>query len=145
MIQALSAMDLLKADKSAITDLFINLAVALKFGLVLEKTGRNNTTVYEIGPNLQYTLPTASYGSNTTPRGSQNRTPCDWEGEQYMGINPILVFGKLSLMVEWRLSNLDASFEKIVGTSKRTKWEPQEPIRISPPPRTGPAMENYVP
>ena len=39
VIQALSATDLLKADKSAITDLFINLAVALKFGLVLEKTG----------------------------------------------------------------------------------------------------------
>ena len=142
MIQALSAMDLLKADKSAITDLFINLAVALKFGLVLEKTGRNNTTVYEIGPNLQYTLPISSYGSNTTPKGAQNRTPYDWEGEQYMGVNPILVFDntgsvtnndpfhvvthsgvkfvQLSLMVEWRLNNLDASFEKIVGTSKRT-------------------------
>ena len=59
-----------------------------------------------------------------------------------MGVNPILVFGstgsvtnndpfhvvthsgvkfvQLSLMVEWRLNNLDASFEKIVGTSKRT-------------------------
>ena len=65
VIQVLSATDLLKADKSAITDLFINLAVALKFGLVLEKTGQNNTTVYEIGPNLQYTLQTAAYGSNT--------------------------------------------------------------------------------
>ena len=29
-------------------------------------------------------------------------------------------FVQLSLMVEWRLNNLDASFEKIVGTSKRT-------------------------
>ena len=142
VIQALSAKDLIKADKSAITDLFINLAIALKFGLVVEKTGRNNTTVYEIGPNLQYTLPTVSYGSRTQPTGSQNRTPYDWEGEQYMGINPILVFGntgsvtnndpfhvvthsgvkfvQLSLMVEWRLNNLDASFEKIVGTRKRT-------------------------
>ena len=142
VIQALSAEDLLKVDKSAITDLFINLAIALKFELVVEKTGRNNTTVYEIGPNLQYTLPTASYGSRTQPTRSQNRTPYDWEGEQYMGINPILVFGntgsvtnhdpfhvvthsgvkfvQLSLMVEWRLNNLDASFEKIVGTRKRT-------------------------
>ena len=142
VIQALSAKDLLKTDKSAITDLFINLAIALKFGLILEKTGQNNTTTYEIGPNLQYTLPTSSYGSRTKPTGSQNRTPYDWEGEQYMGINPILVFGntgsvtnhdpfhvvthsgvkfvQLSLMVEWRLSNLDASFEKIVGTRKRT-------------------------
>ena len=142
VIQALSANDLLKVNKNAITDLFINLAIALKFGLVVEKTGRNNTTVYEIGPNLQYTLPTVSYGSRTQPTGSQNRTPYDWEGEQYMGINPILVFGntgsvtnndpfhvvthsgvkfvQLSLMVEWRLNNLDASFEKIVGTRKRT-------------------------
>ena len=142
VIQALSAEDLLKVNKSAITDLFINLAIALKFGLVVEKTGRNNTTVYEIGPNLQYTLPTVSYGSRTQPAGSQNRTPYDWEGEQYMGVNPILVFGntgsvtnndpfhvvthsgvkfvQLSLMVEWRLNNLDASFEKIVGTRKRT-------------------------
>ena len=142
VIQALSTEDLLKVDKSAITDLFINLAIALKFGLVVEKTGRNNTTVYEIGPNLQYTLPTVSYGSRTQPTGSQNRTPYDWEGEQYMGVNPILVFGntgsvtnndpfhvvthsgvkfvQLSLMVEWRFNNLDASFEKIVGTRKRT-------------------------
>ena len=141
VIQALSATDLLKVDKSAITDLFINLAIALKFGLVLEKKGQNNTTVYEMGPNLQYTLPTVSYGSRTTPTGSQNRTPYDWEGEQYMGINPTLVFGnsgtvtndpfqvvthsgvkflQLSLLVEWRLNNLDASFEKIIGTRKRT-------------------------
>ena len=93
VIQALSAENLLKVDKSAITDLFINLAIALKFELVVEKTGQNNTTVYEIGPNLQYTLPTASYGSRTRPTGSQNRTPYDWKGEQYMGVNPIVMFG----------------------------------------------------
>ena len=141
VIQALSAADLKKVDKSAITDLFINLAIALKFGLVLEKKGQNNTTVYEMGPNLQYTLPTVSYGSRTTPTGPRNRTPYDWEGEQYMGINPRLVFGnsgtvsgdpfqvvthgvvkflQLSLMAEWKLNNLDASFEKIIGTRKRT-------------------------
>ena len=142
VIQALSATDLLKADKSAITDLFINLAIALKFGLVLEKTGLNNTTTYEIGPNLQYMLPTVSYGSRTAPTGSQNRTPYNWEGEQYRGIDPIVVFGntgsvtnfdpfhvvthsgvkymQLSLTVEWRMNNLDASFEKIIGTRKRT-------------------------
>ena len=142
VFQALSAKDFLKADKSAITDLYINLVIALKFGLVVEKTGQNNTTTYEIGPNLQYTLPTSSYGSKTKPTGSQFRSSYNWEGEQYMGLNPILVFGntgsvtnndpfhvvthsgvkfvQLSLMVEWRLSNLDASFEKIVGTRKRT-------------------------
>ena len=29
-------------------------------------------------------------------------------------------FLQLSLMVEWQLNNLDASFEKVVGTRKRT-------------------------
>ena len=141
VIQALSTTDLLKTDKSAITDIFINLAIALKFGLVLEKTGLNNTTTYEIGPNLQYTLPTVSYGSRTAPTGSQNRTPYNWEGEQYMGVSPVVVFGntgtlindpfqvvthsgvkymQLSLTVEWKMNNLDASFEKIIGTRKRT-------------------------
>ena len=142
VIQALSSKDLLKTNNSAITDLFIHLDVALKFGLVLEKTSQNNTTVYEIGPNLQYVLPTSSYGSSTRPTGSQNRTPYNWEIEQLMGINPALLFGhiagtvaggpfhvvthtgvkflQLSLLVEWRLNNLDASFVKIVGTSKRT-------------------------
>ena len=59
-----------------------------------------------------------------------------------MGVNPTLMFGdivasiehdpmqvvtqdgvkflQLSLIVEWQLNNLDASFEKIVGTRKRT-------------------------
>ena len=140
VIKALSQKDLLKADKKAITDLFINLDIALKFGLV-EKKIVNNATKYYLGPNMQYTLPTATYDSDTPPKGNSDRTPYNWEGAQYMGVNPTLLFGntgsitndplqvvthqgvkflQLSLIVEWQLNNLDASFEKIVGTRKRT-------------------------
>ena len=140
VIHAIPQMDLIKEDKSAISDLFINLDIALKFGLVLKKTSQNRTW-YPLGPNMQYTLPTKTYDSTTQPTGSQFRTAYNWEGEQYMGVNPTLLFGntgsivndplqvvthggvkflQLSLMVEWQLNNLDASFEKIVGTRRRT-------------------------
>ena len=140
VIKALPQMDLIKADKSAISDLFINLDIALKFGLVLQKTSQNKTW-YPLGPNMQYTLPTKTYDSTTQPAGNQFRRAYNWEGAQYMGVNPTLLFGntgritndplqvvtqdgvkflQLSLIVEWQLNNLDASFEKIVGTRKRT-------------------------
>ena len=140
VIKALPLMDLIKENKTAITEFFINLDVALKFGLVEEKTV-NNATKYFLGPNMQYTLPTKTYDSDTPPKGTSDRTPYNWEGQQYMGVNPTLLSGntgriehdpmqvvthqgvkflQLSLIVEWQLNNLDASFEKIVGTRKRT-------------------------
>ena len=141
VIKALPLMDLIKENKTAITDFFINLDIALKFGLVEEKTV-NNATKYFLGPNMQYTLPIKTYDSDTPPKGNSDRTPYNWEGAQYMGVNPSLMFGnivssvehdpmqvrthngvkflQLSLIVEWQLNNLDASFEKIVGTRRRT-------------------------
>ena len=141
VIHAIPQMDLIKEDKSAISDLFINLDIALKFGLVVEKTSQNKTW-YPLGPNMQYTLPTKTYDSTTQPAGNQFRRAYNWEGQQYVGVNPTLLFGnivssvehdplqvvtqdgvkflQLSLIVEWQLNNLDASFEKIVGTRKRT-------------------------
>ena len=141
VIHAIPQMDLIKEDKSAISDLFINLDIALKFGLVLKKTSQNRTW-YPLGPNMQYTLPTKTYDSTTQPAGNQFRKAYNWEGVQYEGVNPTLLFGnivsnivndplqvvthdgvkflQLSLMMEWQLNNLDASFEKVVGTRKRT-------------------------
>ena len=55
VIHAIPQMDLIKEDKSAISDLFINLDIALKFGLVLKKTSQNRTW-YPLGPNMQYTV-----------------------------------------------------------------------------------------
>ena len=141
VINAIPEADLIKADKKAITDLFINLDIALKFGLVVEKTSQNRTW-YPLGPNMQYTLPTKTYDSTTQPAGNQFRRAYNWEGAQYMGVNPTLMFGdivasvehdpmqvvthngvkflQLSLIVQWQLNNLDASFEKIIGTTRRT-------------------------
>ena len=129
VIKALPRTDLIKENKTAITEFFINLDIALKFGLVEEKKV-NNATKYFLGPNLQYTLPTSTYYSDTPPKGISDCTPYNWEGVQYMGVSPALLmqvvthqgvkFLQLSLIVEWQLNNLDASFEKIVGTRKRT-------------------------
>ena len=141
VINAIPQADLIKADKSAITDFFINLAIALKFGLVVEKTSQNKTS-YELGPNMQYTLPVVTYDSTTEPAGNSFRTVYNWKGKQYTGVHPTLLFGnivssitndplqvvthdgvkflQLSLMVQWQLNNLDASFEKIIGTTRRT-------------------------
>ena len=141
VINAIPQADLIKADKSAITDFFINLTIALKFGLVVEKSSQNRTW-YELGPNMQYTLPVVTYDSTTEPAGNSFRTVYNWEGKQYTGVHPTLLFGnivssitndplqvvthdgvkflQLSLMVQWQLNNLDASFEKIIGTTRRT-------------------------
>ena len=141
VINAIPEADLIKADRKAITDLFINLDIALKFGLVVEKTSQSRTR-YPLGPNMQYTLPTKTYDSTTQPAGNSFRTTYNWEGKQYMGVNPTLLFGdivanvendpmqvvthdgvkflQLSLIVQWQLNNLDASFEKIIGTTRRT-------------------------
>ena len=141
VINAIPQADLIKADKSAITDFFINLTIALKFGLVVEKSSQNRTW-YELGPNMQYTLPVVTYDSTTEPAGNSFRTAYNWEGKQYTGVNPTILFGnivssitndplqvrthdgvkflQLSLMVQWQLNNLDASFEKIIGTTRRT-------------------------
>ena len=56
VIHALAKEDLLNVHNIAMAEFHINLDIALKFGLVIEKTGQNTTT-YVIGPNLQYTLP----------------------------------------------------------------------------------------
>ena len=91
VIKALPRTDLIKENKTAITEFFINLDIALKFGLVEEKKV-NNATKYFLGPNLQYTLPTSTYYSDTPPKGISDCTPYNWEGVQYMGVSPALLF-----------------------------------------------------
>ena len=148
VIHAIPKGDVLKSDKTLTTTKFlINLDVALKFGLVDKKTGQNKTW-YELGPNMQFTLPSETYTNDTKPDNSNpvHRAAYNWNGEQYMGVQPSDMFiaevatdkpfkvvtmsglraqttteyVQLSLLVEWQLNNLDASFEKIVGTRKRT-------------------------
>ena len=75
--------------------------------------------------------PSETYDSSTMPSGFQFRQYYNWEGEQYMGVNytskPFAIttvenvtWLKFHMAFEWQLNNLDASFEKIVGTRKRT-------------------------
>ena len=75
-----------------------------------------------------------TFDGQTRPKDSSNRTDYYWEGEHYTGTQPsdlskevmdIMYQVKnkrlhLSRMVEWQLNNLNAYFEKVVGTSKRT-------------------------
>ena len=75
-----------------------------------------------------------TFDGQTRPKDSSNRTDYYWEGEHYAGTQPsdlskevmdIMYQVKnkrlhLSRMVEWQLNNLNAYFEKVVMTSKRT-------------------------
>ena len=132
VIQAVPKKDLLNMAQITMVEFYINLDIALKFGLLLKKSGSGTgTSAYRLGPNLQYTCPSETYDEVTQPVGSRYRTYYNWEGEQYMGVNycsnPFAIttvdnvtWLKLHLAFEWRLNNMDASFEKMVGTRKRT-------------------------
>ena len=130
IIHAIPLVELLKVNRTPWVEFEINLDTAIKFGLVLERTSQNKK-FYKIGPNLQYTLQEVTYDSKTAPTGSDDRSPYNWEGKQYSGYTyenePFKVvshngvkFLNLSLIFEWRLDNLNPSFEKVVGTRRRT-------------------------
>ena len=133
VIEAIAKEELLNNRQINMVEFYINLDIALKFGLLRLKTGKtgNSQNDYLIGPNLQYSLPTKTYDETTGPVGSRYRTYYNWEGEVYEGVNYTsraftivtadnVKWVRLHQAFEWQLNNLDASFEKIVGTRKRT-------------------------
>ena len=133
VIQAIAKEELLNIAQVNMVEFYINLDIALKFGLVRRKTGKTGYTTsdFVIGPNLQYSLPTKTYDETNGPVGSRYRTYYNWEGEVYEGVNftstafsivtaDYVRWVRLHQAFEWQLNNLDASFEKIVGTRKRT-------------------------
>ena len=133
MIEAIRKKDLLNMAQSNMVEFYINLDIALKFGLLRRKTGKtgNNTADFVLGPNLQYSLPTNTYDETTQPVGSRFRTYYNWEGENYEGVNNTsraftimtadnVKWVRLYPALQWQMNNLDASFEKMVGTRKRT-------------------------
>ena len=133
ILHGIPKKDLLNQNQIAMVEFYINLTIALKFGLVRLKTGRTgaNSADYTLGPNLQYTLPTNTYDETTDPTGADQRKYYDWEGDVYEGVNytsiPFAVMTKdnvrwlkLQMGFDWQLNNLNASFEKIIGTRKRT-------------------------
>ena len=128
VVEALARRDLMNVNQVNMVEFHINLAIALKFELVVAKSGLNNTIKYELGPNMQYTLPQSTYDIHTMPTAPNMRTYCNRNGPQYTGVNyandPFQVvtkegvkFLRLDFSFEWRLNNLNASFEKNVGTS----------------------------
>ena len=136
VLHAVGKGDLMNANKSKVTSAFMmDLEIAKRFGFIEKPVGVDEG--YVLGPNLQFTCPTVTYTSQTMPDQSTfptARADLNWNGEHYAGMQPsdltdddmdqmFEVNGKrllLSRMVEWQFNNLDASFEKIVGTSKRT-------------------------
>ena len=136
VLHAVGKGDLMNANKSKVTSAFMmDLEIAKRFGFIEQPVGVD--VGYALGPNLQFTCPTVTYTSQTKPDQSTfptARADLNWNGEHYAGMQPsdltdddmdqmFEVKGKrllLSRMVEWQFNNLDASFEKIVGTSKRT-------------------------
>ena len=133
VIEAIAKKNLMNNRQVSMVEFYINVDIALKFGLLRRKTGKTGyaTSDFVLGPNLQYSLPTKTYDESTGPVGSRYRTYYNWEGDVYEGVN--FIGSAFSIMTadnvkwlrlfpafEWQLYNLDASFEKIVGTSKRT-------------------------
>ena len=132
VLHAVPKADLLKSDKSAVTTTFMmDLGIAERFGFIKQLQG---VVGYVLGPNLQFTCPTTTYTDQTLPSGSSFRSQYYWSGEHFVGTQPTDLTSDimdqafevkknrlhLSRMVEWQFNNLNASFEKIVGTSKRT-------------------------
>ena len=133
VIEAIAKKNLMNNSQIAMVEFYINVDIALKFGLLRRKTGKTGyaTSDFVLGPNLQYSLPTKTYDESTGPVGSRYRTYYNWEGDVYEGVN--FIGSAFSIMTadnvkwlrlfpafEWQMNNLDASFEKIVGTRKRT-------------------------
>ena len=132
ILHAVPKGELLNGNKTKATSAFsLDLGVAERFGFIEEPEG---VVGHVLGPNLQFTCPTVTYDGQTPPKDPSNRTDYYWEGAHYAGTQPtdltrdvmdrmFVVKNKrlhLSRMVEWQFNNLDASFEKVVGTSKRT-------------------------
>ena len=132
VLHAVPKGDLLKSDKTTTTTTFMmDLGIAERFGFIQQLQG---VVGHVLGPNLQFTCPTVTYTDQTLPSGSSFRSQYNWNGEHYVGTQPTDLTSDLmdqvfevkknrlhlSRMVEWQFNNLNASFEKIVGTSKRT-------------------------
>ena len=133
VIDAIAKEELMNSNQINMVEFYINVDIALKFGLLRIKTGKTGSSQsdYVLGPNLQYSLPIKTYDETTGPVGSRYRAYYNWEGEVYEGVNftsraffivtaDNVKWMRLHQAFEWRLNNLDASFEKIVGTRRRT-------------------------
>ena len=88
-IHGIAKKDLMNSNNIAMIEFYINLDIALKFGLLVKKTGSTGTGTrsFAMGPNMQYSCPSDTYDETTDPTGSDQRRFYDWEGENYVGVN----------------------------------------------------------
>ena len=107
----------------------IHVDFAEKFGLLMKD--KNNQ--YQLGPNLDFMLPTTTYTTSTPPvRSNENY---QWLGENFVSITPVDVGGSslfrvkqengqsylyLSRTVDWHFQNLNALFHTHVGSVKQS-------------------------
>ena len=114
---------------TALTSFAIDFSLAEKFGFVVKTPAGG----HKLGSNLQFTLLDTTYTDSTEPTYSSTQSTHNWNGDHYVGIQPIDLSSvtnkmfkmennrwKLSLLVKLRFNNLNASFEKIVGVRQRT-------------------------
>ena len=135
VLHAIPKEDAMKSDKTATTTTFaMDLGIAQRFGFIEKPAGVD--AGYVIGPNLQFTFPTVTYTNQTQPDSTDPAARADynWNGDHFVAVQPTDLTSDimdqvfevkknrlyLSRVVEWQFNNLNASFEKIVGTSKRT-------------------------
>jgi len=132
ILHAVPKGDLLNINKSkAHTTFSLDLGVAERFGFIEKPKG---WATYPIGLNLQFTCPDVTFDGQSKPATSVTGLDYLWQGDYFAGTQPsdltsdvkeIMYAVKnkrlhLSRMVEWQFNNLNASFEKLVRTSKRT-------------------------
>ena len=108
----------------------IHVDFAEKFGLLFKD--KNNQ--YQLGPNLDFVLPTTTYTTSTPPVKSNDKY--QWLGEHFVSISPSDLLGGNSLFkvkqengqsylyltrtVDWHFQNLNALFNTPLGTVKKS-------------------------
>ena len=134
VLKAVNLEDLFSLDTSSkkrpLSKLQILIDVAKKFGLIV-KTKEGH---YELGPNLEFTLPVTTYTNRTQLIQTNQRY--QWLGEHYVGVTPADLLGgndlfkvvveggnsflQLSCYVDWTFKNLNAMFNDQVGDVNQT-------------------------
>ena len=131
---AIPKAELMNSTKTvAMTQFAIDYSLTEKCGSIIQ-TSAGGGRGYKLGPNLQFTLPVTTYTISTEPADASMRATYNWNGEHYVGIQPIDLTTdvtnklfrvdnnrlELSLLVEGRFNNLNTSLKKIVGVRQRT-------------------------
>ena len=132
ILHAVPKGELLNGNKTqTLTTFPIDLGVVEKIGFIEQPQG---VVGYVLDPYLQFTCPSVTYDNQTYPTDPSNRSDKYWNGEHFAGTQPTDLTRDISdimyrvknkrlhpsRMVEWQFNNLNASFEKLVGTSKCT-------------------------